>query len=74
MNELTNEYYELKTEVSILMGAILANEDPDLNDPMVLKILTTVKRLMGFSDKMFEAQIGMMEKIDKIYEELTTKK
>ena len=74
MNELMNEYYELKTDVSILMGAVLANEDPDLTDPMVSKTLTTVKKLMNFSDKMFEAQIGMMEKIDKIYEELTTKK
>ena len=73
MNDLMSEYYELKTEVSILMGAAMGAADADLSDPMALKTLTTVKKLMDFSDKMFEAQIGMMKKIDKIYEKLTTK-
>ena len=73
MNDLMSEYYELKTEVSILMGAAMGAADADLSDPMALKTLTTVKKLMDFSDKMFEAQIDMMKKIDKIYEKLTTK-
>mgnify|MGYP000040689815 CR=1 FL=1 len=73
MYDLMSEYYELKTEVSILMGAAMGAADADLSDPMALKTLTTVKKLMDFSDKMFEAQIDMMKKIDKIYEKLTTK-
>ena len=73
MNDLMSEYYELKTEVSILMGAAMGAADADLSDPMALKTLTTAKKLMDFSDKMFKAQIDMMKKIDKIYEKLTTK-